>query len=284
MVGASGAAVFDAYLATGGFPAVAEDWRDGESFEDFVSRSFARVNTPLAISGRLVLDDEFPAATQARAVLTAIGGRGERTFTAIRDSCSGVVSPTALTRALDTLTAKRVIVADEPLSTRKAPKDRRWRVADPSLRFWLALVEPGLAAIERGRPDLAIDRFTQGYPAWRGRAIEPVVRHALLGLLIGDDPLAVGEVGGWWPRTNNPEIDLVGTDARPAHHVRFVGSIKWRMDRRVSQEDIAQLRASSRVVPGVDEATALVAVCPAGAEPGTGASRIWTAEDLLAGR
>ena len=47
-----------------------------------------------------------------------------------------------LTEALETLSTKRVAVADEPLFTKAYAKNRRWWVADPGLRFWLRYVEP----------------------------------------------------------------------------------------------------------------------------------------------
>ncbi len=105
---------------------------------------------------------EFPETTHARAVLSAIGGRGERTYTGILQTLNGAISPATLDRALSLLSQKRVLAADEPLSTKRATRDRRWRVSDPALRFWLAIVEPALADVDRGRPDLASARFDTG--------------------------------------------------------------------------------------------------------------------------
>jgi Archaea bacterial proteins of unknown function len=156
-----------------------------------------------------------------------IGGHGERTFTGVQRAVRGGLNASSLTDSLRLLADKRMVTADEPLSCRPGSKDRRYRVADPGLRFWLAFVEPALSEVDRGRPDLSMSRVQAGYPSCRGRAIEPVVRAALARMTHSRWP-GLRHIGGWWPRTNRPEVDLVGADRIPAHEISFVGTIKWR--------------------------------------------------------
>lgn len=272
---------FDAHLVTGGQPLVAQEWAPGMSLEDFLDESFTHPTSALVTSGARVLDGEFGESGLARRVLTAIGGRGERTFTKIQQAVGDEVTAATITRLLRSLQHKHMVTADEPLSRRSSHKDRRYRVADPALRFWLAFVEPSLPDVDRGRPDLALARVRAGYPAWRGRAIEPVVRDALSRLLPDEHWSDVREVGGWWPRTNRPEIDLVGADARPASSISFVGTVKWRQNKPVTTAEIKALAQDTAAVPGCGPGTRLVAVCPAGAA-GSGADAAWTSTDLLA--
>lgn len=281
MTGLTGIEAFDAHLITGGQPLVAQEWEPGEPPSAFVRRSFERATSALVVSGTRVLDGELPAGGRPRDVLTAIGGRGERTFTGVLGAVGDGVNATTLTRALDTLLRARAVAADEPLSARRNTRDRRWRVADPALRFWLAMVEPALGDIDRGRPDLAAERVARGYAAWRGRAVEPLVRDALARLLPDDRWPDVRTVGGWWPRTNRPEIDLVGADDRPAREIAFVGTVKWRASAPLTAADVTSLATDATAVPGVTAATSLVGVCPAGAEPDPRLARVWTADDLL---
>lgn len=272
---------FDAYLITGGQPQVVEEWALGTAPEEFLRDSFASPNSALVASGMRVLDSEFRDAAIARQVLTAIGGHGERVRTNILESAQtlGSLTGPTLDEKLEELRAKRVVVADTPLSTREAKSDRRWRIEDPALRFWLAFVEPALDEIDRNRPDLALRRFKSGYSSWRGRAIEPVVRESVWRLL-PDTPWAdVHHVGGWWPRNNVPEIDIVGAVRRPGE-VRFVGTIKWRSGVGITSTEREVLASAATKVPGVSASTPLVAVCPAGSDD-EGFSRVWTAEDLL---
>ncbi|MDO5083753.1 MAG: ATP-binding protein [Arachnia propionica] len=280
MTGLSGAAAFDAFLITGGAPLIAQEWAEGQSPVDFVRTSFTRSTSALVVSGGRALESEFPPDSHARAVLTAIGGKGERVRAGILNSLHGTLSAASFDRALELLVDKRMVAADEPLSTRVALKDRRWRVADPSLRFWLAFVAPAVADVDRGRPDLAFSRFEAGYASWRGRAIEPVVREALSRLLPDERWPEITEVGGWWPRNNDPEIDLVGTDKRPGNRVGFVGTIKWREHEPLGPADVLALQRGAERVPGADGATPLVGVCPVGAD-GVELAQVWDADDLL---
>ncbi|MGI8330066.1 hypothetical protein ACRYCC_08865 [Actinomadura scrupuli] len=73
-------------------------------------------------------------------------------------------------------------------------------------------------------------------------------------------------VGGWWNRTNNPEVDLIGADRQaPAGRVGLVGSIKWLENTPFGNRDLGVLARDARVVPGVtDESTALIAVSRSG--------------------
>lgn len=273
---------FDAYLLTGGLPLVAQEWRPGQSTSEFLTASARSSTSALVVAGTRALDGELGETSLARQVLSAIGGRGERTFTGIQQAARGApLNAASLTTSLRLLQDKRIVAADEPLSTRSGRRDRRYRIADPALRFWLAFVEPALSEIDRGRGDLAVTRFDASYASWRGRAIEPVVRDALQRLLPDDRWPAVSSVGGWWPRNNVPEIDLVGADQpHSADTVSFVGTVKWRRKGPVTGSEVTALARSATVVPGVDVGTALVAVCPTGGDA-DGLAQVWSAEYLL---
>lgn len=129
-------------------------------------------------------------------------------------------------------------------------------------------------------------RIEEGWSAWRGRAVEPLVREALARLLPDDRWPEVGAVGAWWPRTNTPELDLVGADRGPvADRVLFVGSTKWHEHRPFADADLAALRRDAAAVPGASATTPLVAVSRTGFATGTiGAGSLaqgWTPEQLL---
>ena len=138
----------------------------------------------------------------------------------------------------------------------QAPKNRRYRVADPYLRFYLAFLQAGILLIERGRPDLLFRRIRRSWTSWRGRAVEPVIREALLRITPELGWEDVEEVGGRWNRQNNPEIDLVASD-RPevASNILFAGSIKWHVSRPFDQHDHAALVRDTAMIPGAEPDT-----------------------------
>ena len=274
--GADAAPAFDAHLVTGGLPLAVREWRHGDDAEAFVRRSLASPLSALVAEPPRALDPDL--TDLGRDVLAAIA-RGASTFTAVQQACGGPggLKAASLSRVLSGLVASRAVVQDLPLSATEA-RHPRYRVADPAVAFWLAFVEPALTEVDRGRPDLAWARVATAWPAWRDAAVVPVVRDALARLLADD---AASVVGGWWPRSGSPAVDLVVADARPAGRVGAVGRVAWRTDRPLGPDDVDALARDAVAVPGVGAGTPLAGVCPAGAEDPR-LARVWTAEDLLA--
>jgi uncharacterized protein len=282
MTGLDAADAVDASLITGGFPEIVQSWRRGASREDFLRESVANPLSPLLAAGELTLLGEFPEASRSRAVLEAIGS-GERTFGAIAAQAggTGTLPSGTLSPLLNTLQSKRVVAVDLPLSVKPDSKNKRYRVADPYLRFWLAFLQRSIPLIERGRGDLAMERIERSWTTWRGRAIEPFVRESLLRLAPGDRP-GTEAVGGWWNRQNNPEVDLIGADREPvARHVHFAGSVKWLETQAFGRREYEALVRDAAAVPGITEDTPLVAVSRCGVEEGLPLAASWGPEDLV---
>ncbi|MGH3680921.1 MAG: ATP-binding protein [Natronosporangium sp.] len=280
--GLAAADAVDAYLITGGLPELVRSWRPGTSVWDYLRANLTDPLSRLLVAGELTLLSEFPEPTYARQALEAIG-TGETTFGAIASHLGGgaAVPSGSLAPVLANLLAKQVVAAEVPLSTKPDGRNKRYRVADHYLRFWLAFLRRGVAESERGRGDLVLTRIERSWAAWRGRAVEPLVRESLERSLPDDRWPDTAVVGGWWNRQNNPEIDLVGADRSPvARTVHFVGTVKW-LDRQFDQRDLDQLVRSRPAVPGTDEATPLVAVSRAGFAPGLPLARAWEPVDLI---
>ncbi|MFI6262239.1 ATP-binding protein [Micromonospora sp. NPDC051006] len=279
MLDLSAAEAFDAYLVSGGLPLILDEWPSGATLHDYLSGAVADPTSALIVSGERALAAEFPPQSQAGLVLRAIGS-GERTFSLIARA-AGDLPAVSLTRALRLLAAKRMVEVSLPLST-KPSRETRYSVADPYLRFWLSFLGPYLPEVERGRGDVTLARITSAWTSWRGRAIEPVVREALRRLSPGRLPDGTAEVGGYWTRTNDPEIDLVGADRGPvAKRITFVGSIKWLENRPFDAHDLGRLLQHRSRLPGGDDDVVPIAVSRAGLA--TDGVQGLSPEDLLAG-
>ncbi|MFD3756638.1 ATP-binding protein [Streptomyces sp. NPDC058622] len=283
MTGLDAAEAVDALLITGGFPEIVQSWRPGMGRRDFLREVVANPLAPLLVAGELSLLGEFPEASHSRAILEAVGS-GERTFSTIAAQAggAGALPSGTLSPLLNTLLAKRVLAADLPLSVKADSKNKRYRIADPYLRFWLAFLQRGIPLIERGRGDLALERIERSWTTWRGRAVEPVVRESLLRLLPDEMWPQTEAVGGWWNRRNNPEIDLIGADREPvAGQVHFIGSVKWLESQPFGRREYDALVRDMLAVPGAEPGTALVAVSRCGVEDGLPLAAHWGPEDLV---
>lgn len=154
-----------------------------------------------------------------------------------------------------------MLASDAPLSTSPG-KPALYRVADSNLRLYLAALRSAQALSRRGRPEAAYRVVERRWAAWRGRAVEPLVREALELAAVDDDfPWPDAEaVGGWWNRRFSPEIDLVGADRAPvAGTVFFAGSVKW-LGSPFDRHDLAALAQGAVEIPGFEPGAARLAV------------------------
>ncbi|MDQ3990025.1 MAG: ATP-binding protein [Actinomycetota bacterium] len=258
LLGLDPADAIDAYLVVGGLPGVVTSWGRGARLQPFVESELSTSTSPLVVMGERSLNAEFPPDAHARRVLDSVGS-GQRTFRSIGDRAA--ISDATLSGALPLLMAKGVVAVDEPLSARQTRKLRRYRVADPYLRFWLRFIGPQLPELEGGRAHVAISRLWAGWPSYRGVAVEPVVRAAIQRLLPDTRFGPADRVGSWWTRSNDEEVDLVGM---AEGRVAFAGSIKWRDRLPFDDRDRAQLVQAAARIPGADPDTLLVGVSRAG--------------------
>jgi hypothetical protein len=268
---------FDAYLITGGMPMLCDEWPAGATADEYLEAVLDESSSMFVTGALRSLDAEFPTEALARDILTQIGS-GEMTFSNIARAAGGLQA-TSLNRGLEILTSRRIVVRRVPLST-KPSKEARYQVTDPYMQFWLKFVGPYLPEIDRGRGDRTLERAHVSFSSWRGRAIEPIVREALQRLL-PINGIDAGVVGGFWTRTNVPEIDLIGADREPtARSVTFAGSIKWLDSSPLTQADFNQLVTAAQLVPGIDASTPLIAVSRT-VVTAKGAALTLSAEDLL---
>lgn len=278
--------VFDAYLVTGGYPRLVADLVASEATAvDYVRASLTDVFSPLVATARLTLDAEFPDATAAYQVLSAIGAddTARPGFTDILAAVGTTGGPksaeTATARALRLLTeGKRLIEREQPAWALPTSKLRRYRVTDPYLRFWFRYVERQVEQISRGRSDLAVSAFDRDWSSWRGRSVEPVVREALFRLGASDPRLAgVESVLPWWTRDGSVEIDVV---AATSSATAVLGTVKWRQSGGVTAHEMEELRRQRDRVPRSERAL-LAAISPSGRQP-HGVDVAYSAADLLA--
>ncbi|MFC9427460.1 ATP-binding protein [Streptomyces sp. NPDC056987] len=291
-LGLGAADAIDAHLISGGLPGILRAWPHSTPALDFIEAECADPSSPLFGVPESALMAEFPAPDQSRRVLEAIGA-GDRThanIAATAGSQSGALPSGVLSPILRRLSEeKRVIAVDSPLST-KPGKPALHRVADSNLRLYLGALRTAQNLTLRGRPDMAFRMVRRRWTAWRGRAVEPLIRESLeLAAATGELPWPEAEaVGGWWNRQFSPEVDLVGADRAPvAGTLYFAGSVKW-LTGPFDHHDLAALTEGAAQVPGfVPGSTGLIVASLGGTSGitgtggGDGVDLVWGPGDVV---
>lgn len=239
MLGLDPAEAFDAALVTGGLPLICAEWPRGAGLWDFLGEALSDPVSALLVSAERSLAAEFPPQAQARKVLAAIGS-GERTFTNI-----------ARAAAWD-----RSHAAAASTGTAHGQADRRGGAARiaasvegpplPGSRSVPAVLAASAGPVHGG--DRAGTRRSDlgAHPGELDQLARPGRRASCPGSPGADTarrPAARGPaVGGYWTRTNDVEIDIVGADRAPiAKELLFVGSIKWLEQSAFDRHDLAAL-------------------------------------------
>ncbi len=281
MLALDDADALDAYLVTGGLPVLAREWGRGRTLEAYLREALENPTSFLLVSGERALAAEFPQRAQARLVLGAIGSdaRVHRDIAA-RSQLPG----TSLRDSLVALTDKGLVERITPYSTVAHPKNARYLIADSYLRFWLRFIGPeGIELAERGRGNVLFEHAMGAWPAYRGAAIEPVVRAALERLLPDERFGAAMHVGAFWTRDNSVEVDLVGGDKVPvASSIGFLGSVKWRASAPFDRHDLSALARQRYALPGASEGTPLLGVSRNGFARGVSLDIALSADDIVA--
>lgn len=220
----------------GGIPLYLEWWNQNASIDNNLLRLVCTPGGPLLTAGELALAGELDGGELARQILYAIAA-GRTKHSEIEHAIRADPA-----RPLDRLVrlgfVERMIpVTSDPRRTRL----RLYRIADNFLAFWLALVDPYRAEIERGLGRTILPVIRAGLSDFLGPRYEESFR-AHLRLLADQGQLApdVVAIGPFWTSEAQPvEIDAVALAGR-AREAVLVGESKWarRVDARRVRRDL----------------------------------------------
>lgn len=161
----------DVYLLSGGLPGILRAWPAGVPALDFGSVSVRTRRCRCSAFPRPRCLPNSPRPTSRERVIEAVGA-GNRTHASIAaeaGSRTGAVPSGTLTPVRRRLVGdKHVLAIDEPLPVRRT-KPALYRVADSSLRFYLAIGRAAHELSRRGRAAAAGALISRRWASWRGR-------------------------------------------------------------------------------------------------------------------
>lgn len=206
----------------GGMPLYLSWWDSEASLRANLLRLAGVPGGQLLIEGQLVLATESGDGPTDGQILRAIAA-GRTKYGEIRDAVQAEPA-----RALERLIALRLVERSVPVTDDlHRGKRRSYRIADNFLAFWLSLLEPHRAEIERGLGSSIVPVIERSVDDHLGDRWEEAFRIHLRTMAaagsIGPDVVAIGP---WWRDVPPTEIDAVALAGRSRQPI-LVGEAKW---------------------------------------------------------
>ena len=196
-----------AYFLVGGLPHYLLCLDDRRSIDANIREQMLTDFAPLFHEPVFLLREELREVAPYQAVLHAVAS-GHATAPAI--AAAAGLPERNLHYYLQQLASLGYLRRRYPLERRRPnPRQVRFEIDDPLLRFWFRFVFPNVSVIRSAGPARAFaDRIAPSLDAWFGACFERLCREALP-LIYANEGVAAGfEVGEYWsPAT---QIDVVG--------------------------------------------------------------------------
>jgi uncharacterized protein len=206
----------------GGVPLYLTWWEQQRSVRENLARLVCRPGGRLLDEGRLVLATEGDTGELGQLVLRAIAA-GRTKHGEIEQAVRAEPSRT-LERLIELRLIERVIPVTEVGSRTRR---RSYRIADNFLGFWLTIVEPYRAEIERGLGSSILTPLMQRLDDHMGSRYEEAMRTHLRRLAT-DGGLApdIVRIGPFWTDHPPTEIDAVALAGRQEQAI-LLAEAKW---------------------------------------------------------
>jgi len=196
-----------AYFLVGGLPQYLLSLDDRLSIRSNICRNLLDEYAPLFHEPTFLLREELREVAPYHAILFAIAG-GSCVMRSIAEATG--LPERNLQYYLRQLTDLGYVRRRHPLDGRRAnPKQLRFVIRDPLLRFWFRFVFPNTSIIRSAGPSRAFtERVAPALDAWFGIGFEHLCREAMAPLYSREGVAAGFEIGEYW--SAKAQIDLVG--------------------------------------------------------------------------
>ena len=237
----------------GGVPLYLEWWDEQGDLRTNLRRLVCRPGGQLLDEGQLVLATEGDTGDLGQQVLRAIAAgrtRHKEIEQAIRAEPARTIE-----RLIELRLVERIVPITEAGSRTRR---RSYRIADNFLAFWLGIVEPYRAEIERGLGNTILSPMIERLSEHMGGRYEEAFR-AHLRRLANAGALSRGDIvriGAFWSERPPVEIDAVVLAGR-REEATLVGEAKWARavdGTRLARELERKAEALPRVAPDVSYA------------------------------
>jgi len=236
------------YFITGGVPLYLLAFKEELSVAQNICNTFLNDFSPLSREPEFLLREELQGLEKFQAVLDVLSSGRQSLGDAAR---SLGVDSRSITYQLDMLSSLGYVDREFPLTTRKpSPKDVRYGLKDPLLKFWYRFIFPHLSRI-RENPQAAFhDQIAGHLESFFGTSFERLCREALCQQYLREMPNVSFQVGEYWKK-KELQIDVVGVRA---DNWIDLGECKWGTVPSVPTL-LSELEAKVQRYPNPDNAT-----------------------------
>ena len=259
----------------GGIPLYLARWEQRSSIGENLRRLVCTPGGLLLTAGELSLATDLGSGDLSRQVLYAIA-RGRTKHGEIADAVR-TEPARALEQLIDLRIIERVVpVTENPRHTRQ----RRYRIADNFLAFWLGVVDRYRPEIERGLGESILSVLLSDLDDHLGPIWEDAFRmHLRLLAERGDLGEGIVAIGSFWTTADPPvEIDAVALAGR-ARTAVLIGEAKW--SRQVDGARVRRvLERKAEALPKVRDPLEL-AICARETVTNADDARVVTAADIF---
>ena len=237
-----------AYFLVGGLPQYLLCLDDRLSIESNIRQNLLDEFAPLFHEPTFLLREELREIAPYHAILFAIAG-GSSTVGTIAETTG--LPDRNLHYYLRQLIDLGYVRRRYPLDGRRAnPKQLRFVIRDPLLRFWFRFVFPNTSMLRSAGPSRAFaERIAPVLDAWFGKGFEDLCREALPLIYAHEGVDAGFEIGEYW--SPKAQIDLVGLRD---DNWTDLGECKWAAVRSPVKLE-AELEGRTRLFPNQRGAT-----------------------------
>jgi AAA+ ATPase superfamily predicted ATPase len=210
-----------AYFICGGIPHYLRFFNQSLSVEKNIETKVLDEFGPLFREPEFLLREEIRDVQNYYAVLTAVASGGT-TNQAIASQTG--IPERSLHYYIQQLNSLGYIGRRLPLTGKKPnPRQVRYVLQDPLLRFWFRFVFPNLSFIQQMGPQRTLrDRIRPELDSYFGMCFEHLCRQALPVIYDREGVSAAFEIGEYWDK--NLQIDVVGLRD---DHWTDLGECKW---------------------------------------------------------
>lgn len=211
-----------AYFLVGGLPQYLLCLDDGRSIDGNIRHCLLDEFAPLFHEPTFLLREELREVAPYHAVLFAVAS-GHGAAPAI--AAATELPERNLPYYLQQLVSLGYLRRRYPLDRRRPnPKQVRFGIDDPLLRFWFRFVFPNMSAIRGSGPERVFgDRIAPSLDAWFGGGFERLCREALPLIYAAEGVGAGFEMGEYWNTQRKNARESPSHEAPPAMQIDVVG-------------------------------------------------------------